>query len=86
MSDNSQQGGKPQKEPQKEPQVLTFIEAADMLRCSVRTVRSMAKLGRIQGLSYGGNPNIFTRVTLASIRLFLESRRRTGSPRANKRR
>ena len=70
MSDNSQQAG----EPQKEPQVLTFIETADMLRCSVRTARNMAKLGLIHGLSYGGNPNIFTRVTLDSIRRFLDGK------------
>lgn len=56
----------------KGPELLYSIgEAAQVLHCSPATVRRLVKNGILKGLSLGGTSGAITRVTVRSVRDFV---------------
>ena len=55
-----------------ELRTCTYAQAADMLHCSVGSVRRLVKTGQISGFSWSGNPRIVTHILVRSVEAFIE--------------
>ena len=55
-----------------ELRTYTYAQAADMLHCSVGTVRMLVKQGAIKGFSFTGNPRIVTHLLARSVEEFVD--------------
>lgn len=62
------------KKPDAEPLAYTLCEAADLLHCSVITIRRLVRSGVLHGFSLGGRKNVVTRVSAQSVRDLIEGR------------
>lgn len=55
------------------PEAVPVSEAAQLLRCSDRTIRNMVADGRLRAVKLGPHPQSPVRITMESIRALLQS-------------